>query len=230
MQFKRILILLISVFVIKSVNSQSIVLTGSNSVFGNPCSQLSSSLTVKNVTNDTLNVLCEKIVINSALGTDNIFCWGGTCYGVATYISTSYNELLPGEGDNIDFGGYYDAYCDLASATIEYCFYPDTNPSDRTCITIIYNGATTEIIENNSSFSMDEFYPNPAKEYTTIRYNSGDNSYLKIIDILGNKVKDIHLNNSGKEDIYVGDLNKGIYFGNLVHNDKLITIKKLIVK
>ena len=33
-----------------------------------------------------------------------------------------------------------------------------------------------------------------------------------------------------KEDIYVGDLSKGMYFGNLVNNDKVVAVKKLIIK
>ena len=213
------------------VVAQSLVVTGATAVpSADPCLQSHASLTVKNISSNTLNVLCEKVIIDTTLGTDNNFCWGANCYGSDTYISTHYNELLAGEGDHVDFAGYYDAYCDLASATIEYCFYPETDPADRTCITIIYNGAATKIIENNSNFTMDEFYPNPAKEHTTISYKSGDNSHLKIIDILGNKVKDIHLSNIGTKDIYVGDLSKGIYFGNLVYNNKVISIKKLIVK
>ena len=213
------------------LNAQSLVVTGATAVpSADPCMQSHASLTVKNISSNTLNVLCEKVIIDTTLGTDNIFCWGANCYGSDTYISTHYNELLPGEGDNFDFGGYYDAYCDLASATIEYCFYPDIDLLDRTCITILYNGAATEIIENNSDFTMGKFYPNPTKDHTTISYKSGENSHLKIIDILGNKVKDIHLSNAGTENIYVGDLSKGIYFGNLVHSNKVIAIKKLIVK
>jgi len=49
-------------------------------------------------------------------------------------------------------------------------------------------------------------------------------------DILGNKVKDIHLSNVGTQDIFVGDLSTGMYFGNLVHNDKVVAVKKLIIK
>jgi len=226
--------LLTFLFIIPQVfflNAQSLVVTGATTVpSADPCFQSHSSLTVKNISSNTLNVFCEKVIIDTTLGTDNFFCWGGNCYGSTTHLSTDFNELLPGEGDNVDFGGYYDAYCDLASATVQYCFFPDIDPLDRTCITIIYNGGLTPVIENNSDFTMDEFYPNPAQEYATIRYKSGDNSHLKIIDILGNKVKDIHLSNSGKEEVYVGDLSKGIYFGNLVHNNKVIAIKKLIVK
>ena len=226
---KRILILLLAVFTIHSAKSQSLVVTGSNSVFGNPCLQLSSSLTVKNISSDTLKIFCEKVIIDTTAGTDNNFCWGSNCYGVDTYVSSDFNELLPGEGDAIDFAGYYDAYCDAASATVEYCFYPESNPSDRTCITIMYNGSSTEVT-NKNDFTNHGFYPNPSKEYTSIRFAAADNTHLKIIDILGNVVKDIHLSSGGQESIYVGDLNKGIYFGNLFLDNKLLSIKKLIVK
>ena len=77
---------------------------------------------------------------------------------------------------------------------------------------------------------MGEFFPNHAREHTTINYKSGKNLHLEIIDILGKNIKGIHLSNIGTEDIYVGDLNKGVYFGNLVYNDKVIAIKKLIIK
>jgi hypothetical protein len=127
--------------------------------------------------------------------------------------------------------GYYDAYGVSGIAEVKYCFYDENNPADQTCVTITYDcSSATDIIENENDFSMDEFFPNPAKEYTTINYKSGKNSHLKIIDILGNKVKDIHLSNVGTQDIYVGDLSKGMYFGNLVHNDKVVAVKKLIIK
>ena len=52
---------------------------------------------------------------------------------------------------------------------------------------------------------------------------------MKIIDILGNVVKHIDIEGQG-HSVYVGDLNKGIYFGNLIDGDKLVSIEKLIVK
>ena len=42
--------------------------------------------------------------------------------------------------------------------------------------------------------------------------------------------KEIDLNNSGQEYLYVGELSKGIYFGALIKNEKLISTKKLVVK
>jgi hypothetical protein len=51
-----------------------------------------------------------------------------------------------------------------------------------------------------------------------------------LIDILGNNVKEILLNQEGVKKLDVSDMNKGIYFGNLIVNDEVVSIKKLIVK
>ena len=144
---KRIIILAAALFIhVDMIYGQSLAVTGSAIIANpDPCLQATAHLTVKNTSLDTLNILCEKIIIDTTAGTSNFFCWGANCYGSETYISSSYNTLDPGEGDNVDFGGYYDAYCDLATATIEYCFYPDTDPNDRTCITILYNGNISSI-------------------------------------------------------------------------------------
>ena len=226
---KRIFSITISMLIFYSAYSQSLIVTGSNFVpTTDACLQTHSSLTVKNISSDTLNVLCQKVIIDTVLGTDNNFCWGANCYGVTTYISTDYNELLPGEGDNVDFAGYYDAYCDPASAVIEYCFYPDSDPTDRACITITYNESSTSISQLKSVIVSD-FYPNPASEMVYFTFN-GNAATLKLIDILGNNVKEILLSQEGIKKLDLSDMNKGIYFGNLIVNDEVISIKKLIVK
>ena len=208
--------------------SQSLVVTGSNFVSANACLETHSYLTVKNISNDTLNILCQKIIIDTTLGTSNYFCWGSNCYGASTYISSSSNTLNPGEGDNSDFGGYYNAYCDPASAVIEYCFYPESDLLDRTCINITYNGSSTSISQINSVVVSD-FYPNPASDMVYFTFN-GNAATLKLIDILGNDVKEILLNQMGVQKLDLSDMNKGIYFGNLIVNNEVVSIKKLIVK
>ena len=228
---KKGISLLLIITQVLFLNAQSLTVTGDNSVLtSDACLTTHSYLTVKNVSNKIQEILCVKNVISEPSGMSNYFCWGGNCYGSTTLVSGSTLILQSGQADASSFGGYFDAYCDPGSATIEYCFYPIDDPNDKSCIMVTYHGAATEIIDNENEFTMDEFYPNPAKEYISINYQSGKNSHLKIIDILGNKVKDIHLSNVGTQDIYVGGLSKGMYFGNLVYNDKVIAVKKLIIK
>ena len=226
---KRIFSITISMLIFYSAYSQSLVVTGNNFVpTTDACLQSHSSLSVKNISSDTLNVLCQKVILDTTVGTDNYFCWGSNCYGVTTYISSSSNNLLPGEGDNIDFGGYYDAYCDPASAVIEYCFYPESDVTDKTCITITYNESSTSISQLKSVL-VSNFYPNPASEMVYFTFN-GNAATLKLIDILGNNVKEISLSQEGIQKLDLSDMNKGIYFGNLIVNNEVVSIKKLIVK
>ncbi len=230
---KKIFTLLLTCIFVHFLNAQSLGIVGSNfAPTSDPCNQTSIGLTVKNLlTTDTLKVFCEKVIVDTTAGTTNNFCWGGNCYGVTTYISTDFTELGPGQSNNVDFTGYYDAFCSPATATVEYCFYPQSNPSDRSCITILYNddGTTTAIKEYNN-FITSGFYPNPASNYVNINYGLMEKANIKIIDILGNIVRDIDLSSGGQKQIYTGDLNKGVYFGNLFQRGKLVTIKKLIIK
>ena len=55
------------------------------------------------------------------------------------------------------------------------------------------------------------------------------NSQFHIIDILGNKLKTYKLDLSGFIDVNTSELGSGIYFGNLVVNDKVVAVKKLII-
>ena len=227
---KRIIFFILVISQILNLNAQSLIVSGANSVLtSDPCLQTHASLTVKNVSSDTLDVLCEKVIIDTALGTENFFCWAANCYGATTYISNYSNELFPGEGDAVDFGGYYDAYCATESATIEYCFFPVSDVNDRSCITIVYNGSSTFIKETHS-YLISEFYPNPANEIIYFDYYLNKPANLVVMDILGNQVKIITLLEKGKQKVNISDLSKGIYFGNVIVNNEIVTIKKIIVR
>jgi len=78
--------------------------------------------------------------------------------------------------------------------------------------------------------NISNFYPNPAKEFTNVNYYLNSNSEMVIMDILGNKVKNIYFTEKGTQNINISDLAKGIYFGNLISNNEVVAIKKLIVK
>jgi len=227
---KKIVILFSIVFQSSVFFGQSIMLTGSsNAPSSDPCIGTDSHLKVKNISNNTIDILCEKTIIDTTAGTINIFCWGGLCYGHNDYISTSFNTLAPGEEDSVDFKGTYNAFCDLSSATIEYCFFPNTNPNDRTCMTILYNEGTSSV-KSISSDSFIGFFPNPTKEKTTFIHNAEKNTILRIIDVLGNNVKEISVESSDKTELYLGDLSKGVYFGCLTKNNKVLKTNKLIIQ
>jgi hypothetical protein len=234
---KKGISLLLIIIQVLFLNAQSLVVTGDTSFTANSNIQIAHHLDIKNISANAISVRCQKTNLTLPLGAESYFCFSGLCFSASATAPSPPAMLSPGQqisftnSDADAHSGYYDAYGVSGIAEVRYCFYDENNPADQTCVTITYDcSSATDIIENENDFSMDEFFPNPAKEYTTINYKSGKNSHLKIIDILGNKVKDIHLSNVGTQDIYVGDLSKGMYFGNLVHNDKVVAVKKLIIK
>ena len=212
------------------VAAQSLVITGNNSVLNSDiCLTTHSNLTVKNVSNKDHDIICEKNVISEPAGMSNYFCWGGLCYGSSTIISSAFLTLQAGQADAVSFGGYFDAYCEQGIGIVEYCFYPDSDTLDKSCFTITYNGSATSIKDYTLVTNVGDFYPNPASEVVYFTFN-GNAATLKLIDILGNNVKEILLSQEGIQKLDLSGMNKGIYFGNLIVNGEVVSIKKLIVK
>ena len=227
---RKVIFFIIVTTQISFVAAQSLVVTGDNSVL-NPdvCLTTNSYLTVKNISNKEHIIACEKNVILEPAGMSNYFCWGGLCYGANTNVSTSFLTLQPGQGDAVSFGGYFDAFCDQGFGIVEYCFYPVADLIDRTCFTVTYNGSATSINDYVSAINIGDFYPNPANDIVYFTFN-GDLATLKLIDILGNNVKEILINQNGVQKLDLSEMNKGIYFGNLIMNNEVVSIKKLVIK
>ena len=213
--------------------SQSLVVTGDTVVYGSIDDfGIEAHMIVKNVSANTLNILCAKNVISEPTTGSNDFCWGGTCYGAGTMISTKMDTLDAGEETN-GFTGYFHSFipgpASPGTAVVEYCFYPESNTLDQTCLTVTYH-ATETTSHNFAVLDSDiKFYPNPSSEYTTVKFAMKSRGTLELTDILGNVVKKINFEGHGEKTIFLGDLNKGIYFGNLYEDGKIISIEKLII-
>ena len=223
---KRSLLLLSLISQIAFVSAQSIVVTGDSIFYGDAEVDIASYLTVKNTSAADIDVICEKNVISQPQGSSNHFCWGGTCYGSATIISPDFTTIDAGQSST-EFSGHFTGPPN-STATVEYCFYED--PLFATCLTVIYDGNGATIIKENISHVISDFFPNPANDFIKFNYYLNDNASLIIMDILGNKVKQVALQEKGEKNIDISDLSKGIYFGNLMSNNEIIAIKKLIIK
>ena len=227
---RKFLLLTLVIAQISFVAAQSLVISGDNSVLNSDiCLRTYSYLTVKNVSNKEHDIICEKNVISVPAGMDNTFCWGGLCYGNSTIISSAFLTLQAGQADAVSFTGYFDAYCEQGIGVVEYCFYPDSDINDRSCFTVTYHGSATSVKDNPYYANVGDFYPNPANDIVHFTFN-GNLATLKLIDILGNNVKEILLSQEGIQKLDLSDMNKGIYFGNLIVNGEVVSIKKLIVK
>ena len=227
---RKFLLLTLVIAQISFVAAQSLVISGDNSVLNSDiCLRTYSYLTVKNVSNKEHDIICEKNVISVPAGMDNTFCWGGLCYGNSTIVSSAFLTLQAGQADAVSFTGYFDAYCEQGIGVVEYCFYPDSDINDRSCFTVTYHGSATSVNDNPYYANVGDFYPNPANDIVHFTFN-GNLATLKLIDILGNNVKEILLSQEGIQKLDLSDMNKGIYFGNLIVNGEVVSIKKLIVK
>lgn len=215
-----------------NLQAQSLELIGDAFVYGNPGMPIASHIIVTNKTNSSLDILCQKIIHDTTTGTQNYFCWGTSCWPSSTYISpipAGVRTIPAGFSDSTNFTGYYDAFGNSVRAIVEYCFYPVGNISDSTCLTVHYNDNTSSIAENTREIGLGNFYPNPSKNITRINYVADNNSYLQILDILGNKIKSFDLDDSGVLEIPTTNFSSGIYFGNLISDRKVVSVKKIII-
>ena len=226
---KKTLLFLTVLFFCINGFSQTLLVTGDTiKSTQDPCFETSASLTITNNSINTLDIHCEKVIIDTALGTQNYFCWGAECYGPSQYVSSSFNTLDPGESDNIDFGGYYNAFCSNSPATIQYCFYPVSNPGDRTCIDITYNGNLTSFSSlKSNSFSI---YPNPSNDIINISLSKDEIKEIIIFNVYGEKITQKNLIVESNLKVDLSDYSNGTYFIVAINNDLSKTVKKFILQ
>ena len=217
--------------------AQSLVVTGSTSFNDDPNVQIAHHLDIKNTSSNTITIECQKTNLTLPLGAASFYCFAGNCYSSSSTSPSSSAVLAPGQEisfnnsppDTDAHSGYYDAFGALGIAEVQYCFYDVSNFLDQTCVTITYTSIATGVNDFNELSEISDFYPNPANGLTNFIFN-GTKAQLKIIDILGKEVKVLQLEQPGIKKIDLTDMSKGIYFGKLVINNKVTTIKKLIVK
>ena len=235
---KKIILFILVLGQMSFAVAQSLVVTGGTFFAGDDSTQISHHLDIKNTSTNTITVKCQKTNLILPLGgpAASFYCFAGACYSASSTNPSSATVLTAGQqisfanSDAAAHSGYYDAYGASGIAEVQYCFYDVNNPTDETCVTITYDCSTTTGINNFTELSeISNFYPNPANGLTHFTFN-GTKAQLKIIDILGNEIKVLQLEEPGIKKIDLTDMSKGIYFGKLVINNKVTTIKKLIVK
>ena len=233
----KIILFILVVTQISFITAQSLVITGDTMFAGDPNIQIDHHLVVKNTSANPITVKCQKTNLTLPTGAESYYCFAGNCYPATT--TTSNSSAIIAAGQEISFNnfpadvdahtGYYDAFGASGIAEVQYCFYDVNDISDETCVIITYETNTTAIDDYKPLTKLGDFYPNPANDIVYFSFN-GNLATLKLIDILGNNVKEILLNQKGIQELDLSDMNKGIYFGNLIVNDEVVSIKKLIVK
>lgn len=102
--------------------------------------------------------------------------------------------------------------------------------SDNDLITLPVDPFPIEVMKNasnNDSVSF-EIYPNPAKDYFSIAYDSKIFKKVKVVDILGTIKFEKELNSSNQINIESSSFASGVYIIQLIDNNDGVISKKLI--
>ena len=235
---KKIVLIIGLVFSTFFAFSQSLVVTGGDYFTSDALIDISHHLDLKNISSFPITVVCKKTIISSPNGLPSwagaSYCFAGNCYSTSATGPSSTAVIASGQTfsyDNNDleaFSGYYTPGSIEGTTVVEYCFSDQNNPGDKSCVTITYVISNATAI--NELTKISEFYPNPSKGIINFDYELNTSATLLIIDMLGHEIKSIELENQGNKRINISNLSKGIYFGKVIANNKLVDIKKIVIE
>ena len=79
-----------------------------------------------------------------------------------------------------------------ATASIRYCAFIESDPSDSSCTIVNYSvNQTTSLTENSISSTFSDFHPNPSSTISFLEYklNYSDKAEIILTDMLGNVIR-----------------------------------------
>ena len=185
---------------------------------------------VKNNTSMNLNLKFKKNYITIISGSDNNMCVGENCFPEFVMESTEFivmANMLSTEPASC----HYLPDGNVGTSTIMYTFYNVDNATDSASVVVNFNIGNVSIDEvANIKTSV---YPNPATNMVNFEYNidNVNDSWFEVYNMLGNKVKDIHLDqSSGIINVPVDELEAGIYFYSVVVNGEAVETERLVIR
>ena len=192
---------------------------------------------VKNVSDHKLQIGASRNIIQAVDGTDNSFCWSGSCYSPMTDTSDADHDLLLPAGQmspDPPFSGHYTHAQKSGETMVKYTLFERGNVDNCDSVIVIFKYSLTGVKDNVfDGVSISDAYPNPASDKVNFDFNlSGVNSAsIRIINLLGSVVKQADLMaGADKVSIDVSDLPQGVYFYSVVADGNVYQTKKLIIK
>ena len=187
-------------------------------------------LYIRNLSDEPINVVVEREVIQNIPGAMLFFCWG-SCLSpeqdISRPVAVPANTLSEEE-----FNSHVLFDVEQGIVAIRYYAYSSDQdePGNRISITILA-GEGAGVTENN--VSVGSAYPNPASSQVHFNLKANGNSDVKVMvyNLLGQEVKSQWANGStGRINIAVDDLQPGIYFCSFLVNNEVVKTEKFIVK
>ena len=201
---------------------------------GNPDWELVFECNVKNTTSDVIRVGLIRFNIDTVPGTENSFCWAGSC--LSAEIDTSNKNLVIPGGQSSgagDFSGHYTANDKQGISIVKYMFFDISNPETSVSIVVKFKYSLTAVKTNSFKNSFSNAYPNPATNQVSFNYDlkNAKSASVNIINLLGSVVKSANLSpGSNKVSLDISDLTQGVYFYSIIVDGNINQTKKLIIK
>ena len=197
---------------------------------------LGTDIKVKNISNNTISIKVSRQVISATAGSENYFCWQ-TCFLPTTSVSPNAITFTSQHESINDFQVHFENNDIVpASASIKYCAFDANNESDSACTIVNFSILGTGVISVEDDFNnvfFSEFHPNPTSSTAFLDYNLMPNDIAEVIisNILGKIIHQQKLENqNGTLKFDVSNTKSGLYFANIIVNNELKTMKRLVVK
>ncbi len=229
------LLIMLLMFSYCLMSAQSIQLTPHdnpvNASITGPSTDISTEITVQNLSNEAKDIMVSRQVVNGLPGTQNYFCWTA-CYTPQVSVSSAPITFEANQTDESTLSVHYLPNEVLGSVTIKYCAYDNNNMADSACVDVTFNALTVSLEEKLQSNAFSNFHPNPTASITKLDYSlsSGQSAKVVVSDMLGNIVQ--HKLIEGYEGTFVFDVSStpnGLYFANIYVNNEIKAVKQLVV-
>lgn len=182
-------------------------------------------MSVRNMTENAMNVVIEKEIIQDMEGAMNSFCFGN-CYGPDIFVSPN-PVRVDAHSINTEDLSFHVIFEQYGTVIMKYYAYDEANPSEKVSIVVKFAYGTESVPETVAT--MGAAYPNPASSEVHFNVSCDGLASVALYNLLGQEVLTQDVEN-GQVVISVADLNEGIYFCNLKVNGQVVRTEKFIVK
>ncbi len=179
---------------------------------------------IRNLTDNDINVVVEKEVVEDLENTMNTFCFGN-CYGPDVFVGAAVN--IPAQSVSTEDLSFHVFFLEVEGEVVmKYYAYPEGDAANKISLLVKFSYRPSNVNENAT---MGHAYPNPASSVVSFNVQGAENASIAIFNLLGQEVLRQDVEN-GQVNISVADLDKGIYFCNLMVNGEAVSTEKLVVK
>lgn len=219
-----------SLLVTNASNSQSVTPGQIFTVTTAPNATYATLFNVTNAGSATHTYIAYRYeVISSSTGGFSSFCYAGGCYGPPAYISAM-QTLTVGQSASDIAGSFQMMSVDYEEGTsssysfVKYTIKSIDTPGDSIQFAYKYNSPNGihELKRMNAHFNV---WPNPATEHLAIQLDDQReiNGEVFLVNMLGQRIKNIKVNKASIISLNVSDIPKGIYFISIRSEEGIFT-------